>query len=101
MSAGHETELNPNSGAFFESSPQAYENEVDFWVDRFGYHKANDATLPLHRALRQDFTHLAEMVIRQVPPGREREMALTSLQQSLMWANAGVAIKLAPLALDQ
>ncbi len=74
--------------------------EIDEWVNRMGYHKANDVTVPLHRELRQDFIHVAEMVIRKVPAGRERSLALTSLQEALMWANAGVAINLAPIALD-
>ena len=91
---------NYNHGAYFESSKEAFQAEVDTWADRMGYHKANDTTVPLHQGLRQDFIHVAEMVIRSVPPGRERSLALTALQESLMWANAGVAINLAPLALD-
>lgn len=75
-------------------------NEVLEWADRMGYHKATEVTVPIHRELRQDYIHLAEMVIRKVPVGRERSLALTALQESLMWANAGVAINLAPLALD-
>lgn len=75
-------------------------SEVDEWANRMGYHKATGGTVPLHRELRQDFIHVAEMVIRKVPAGRERSLALTSLQEALMWANAGVAINLAPIALD-
>ena len=75
-------------------------HEINEWANRMGYHKATDVTVPLHRELRQDFIHVAEMVIRKVPAGRERSLALTSLQQALMWANAGVAIEIAPLALD-
>jgi hypothetical protein len=74
--------------------------EIDAWVNRMGYHKANEVTVPLHRELRHDFIHVAEMVIRKVPAGRERSLALTSLQDALMWSNAGVAINLAPIALD-
>jgi hypothetical protein len=74
--------------------------EIAEWANRMGYHKANEVTVPLHRELRQDFIHVAEMVIRKVPQGRERALALTHLQTALMWANAGVAIELAPLALD-
>jgi len=74
--------------------------EIDVWANKMGYHKATDVTVPLHRELRQDFIHVAEMVVRKVPQGRERALALTHLQTALMWANAGVAIELAPLALD-
>lgn len=94
------SDLNPNGGAYHEPSRRHYEAEVATWCDRMGYHKATPTTIPVHRGLRQDYMHLAEMVIRSVPPGRERSLALTALQESLMWANAGVAINLAPLALD-
>jgi hypothetical protein len=77
------------------------DDEVATWANRMGYHKANETTLPLHRELREDFTHVAEMVIRKVPAGRERSLALTALQEALMWANAGVAIELAPLERGQ
>lgn len=74
--------------------------EVAVWANKMGYHKATEVTVPLHRELRQDFIHVAEMVIRKVPQGRERALALTHLQEALMWSNAGVAIELAPLAED-
>jgi hypothetical protein len=86
---------------FQEGNDVAVQAELDEWANRMGYHKANETTLPRHRELRQDYLHLAEMVLRKVPASRERALALTALQESLMWANAGVAINLAPLALDQ
>lgn len=85
---------------YYAGSRKAYEAEVETWADRMGYHKATPETVPLHRELRQDFIHCADMVIRKVPAGRERSLALTHLQTALMWANAGIAIELAPLALD-
>lgn len=85
---------------YYSGSREAYDAEVEEWANRMGYHKATPDTVPIHRELREDFIHAAEMVIRKVPPGRERSLALTHLQESLMWANAGVAINLAPLALD-
>lgn len=78
----------------------ADKNELDMWLDKMGYHKATPVTVPIHRELRQDFMHLAEEVIRKVPAGRERTMALGRLQEALMYANAAVAITLAPIALD-
>lgn len=78
----------------------ADQNELEMWLDKMGYHKATEETIPIHRNLRQDFMHLAEMVIRQVPAGRERTLCLGRLQEALFYANAAVAITLAPIALD-
>lgn len=33
----------------------------------------------------------AAIIIRMVPEGRERSLALTNLEQALMWARAGIA----------
>lgn len=74
--------------------------EIETWANRLGYHKATEVTVPLHRELRFAFIGLAHEVILKVPAGRERALALTALQESLMWANAGVAINLAPIAAD-
>lgn len=93
----------PDDGSrvyFQEGNEVAYKAVVDEWANRFGYHKATEVTIPLHRELREDFLHLAEMIIRKVPAGRERALALTNLQQALFFANAGVAINLAPIATD-
>ena len=56
----------------------------------------NLATAPLHAQLRRLYIDLAMEMILIVPEGRERSLALTELQNSLMWANAGVAMT-APL----
>lgn len=74
--------------------------EVAAWADRMGYHKATEVTVPIHRDLRAMFIEVAEQIVLKVPAGRERALSLTALQESLMWANASVAINLAPLALD-
>jgi len=54
------------------------------------------ATAPAHAVLREAYIHLANLVVKVAPGGREQSLALTALQESLMWANAGVAMR-APL----
>jgi hypothetical protein len=34
---------------------------------------------------------LGEFILRTVPPGRERALALTNLEQTSMWMKAGIA----------
>jgi hypothetical protein len=64
---------------------------------RLGYHPATRDTIPLYEDNRARFVDLACHLDETLPPGRELALALTALQESLMWANAAVACNLAPL----
>lgn len=96
----NENTENPNQAYFVEDNDVAVQTDIDAWADRMGYHKATETTVPIHRTLRRVYIGVAAHIVRTVPDGRERALALTSLQESLMWANAAVAINLAPIALD-
>lgn len=61
-------------------------------LNRFAYHPATGKTAPMHDNARQAFTALADWVLSNVPNGRHQSLALTALQESLMWANAAIAI---------
>jgi hypothetical protein len=54
------------------------------------------ATAPVHALMRKAYRELASYVVKFTPPGREASLALTTLQESLMWANAAIAMQ-APL----
>ena len=58
---------------------------------RFAYHPATPATGPLHDAVRTAALAYATALAAVVPAGRHRALALTSVQESMMWANAGIA----------
>lgn len=64
---------------------------------RLGYHPATEATIPLYEDSRARVLELACHWDETLPPGRELALALTALQEGLMWANAAVACNLAPL----
>jgi hypothetical protein len=52
--------------------------------NRFAYHAPNDeATKEAHAA--------ATLINGLVPGGREKSLAITSLEETMMWANAGIA----------
>jgi hypothetical protein len=46
--------------------------------------------------LRTDFKVTASGVVKFCPPGRERSLALTKLEEALIWAVAGIARKGGP-----
>ena len=66
--------------------------EVDL-LNRFTYHapiqKLNQQER--YENIRQFSLSLAHLIIKSTPPSREQSLALTNLEQALMWANASIA----------
>ena len=69
--------------------------------ERFRFHPATSATGPKHEEIRDKHRELALWVLANLPDSRERSLALTALQEAMMWANAGVAIHTKPEPLAQ
>jgi hypothetical protein len=64
--------------------------------ERFKFHPATPATGPKHDEVREKCRVLALWLAAALPPSRERSLALTSLQETMMWANAAIAIHTEP-----
>lgn len=60
-------------------------------LDRFAFHPATEITGPLHDEIRKQHQEMAAWILDFVPPGRHQSLALTALQESMMWSNAAVA----------
>jgi hypothetical protein len=59
---------------------------------RFDHHPPKDAdTIQLHTITRSKAKDLAEYFEAALPEGREKALALTKLEEALMWANASIA----------
>lgn len=60
--------------------------------NRFAYHvPKNETTKIAHDRVRNFCFDLAEELSIIVPEGREKDLAITHLEQVMMWANAGIA----------
>lgn len=59
---------------------------------RFSFHPADGNEL-LHDEVRENHRALALWIETAVPDSRERSLALTALQESMMWCNAAVAYR--------
>ncbi|HEY0769778.1 MAG TPA: hypothetical protein VGD31_05545 [Sphingobacteriaceae bacterium] len=60
--------------------------------NRFKFHPAkNDKTAEEHSRIRYSCLDLAKIVNDTVPESREKSLAITHLEQVMMWANAGIA----------
>ena len=64
---------------------------MDELMNRFGFHPANDKTGPQHQLVRDHCLGLAGFIVANTPEGREQSLALTKLQEVMMWANAAIA----------
>lgn len=64
---------------------------------RFGFHPGTPDTAPLYSGNRERAIYLADFWDGTLPDSREKSLALTALQEALMWANAAIACNLAPL----
>ena len=60
--------------------------------NRFGYHPPkDDATKSQHELVRGLCFGLAMELVSLVPAGRELALAVTAVEEAMMWANAGIA----------
>ena len=60
-------------------------------LNRFRFHPATPETGPVHDSVRAVFADTAAFVLDNVPPGRHQSLALTALQEAMLWANTSVA----------
>lgn len=57
----------------------------------FTYHPPKEGQPEKYTAIRDKAKDLALMVDDLVPDSREKSLALTKLEETVMWANAGIA----------
>lgn len=60
-------------------------------INRFSFHPATEDTGPMHDDVRERCLHMAEEFATRLPRGRETSLAITKLEEAMMWANASVA----------
>lgn len=59
---------------------------------RFAFHPADtDEKRNAHQSVRDECLRLANHVDATCPDGREKSLAITNLEQVMMWANAAIA----------
>jgi hypothetical protein len=66
----------------------------DFYAqidNNFKYHAPKEGQPELYTAIRGKAKELAEMIADSCPGGRERSLAITKLEEVVMWANAAIA----------
>ena len=60
-------------------------------VNRFTYHPPKNDQAQRYELIRSAGWTFAELVDRLAPDSREKSLAITQLEQAVMWANAAIA----------
>jgi hypothetical protein len=59
---------------------------------RFSYHPPKDTeTIKAHEDVREELRVTASLLDAMLPDSREKSLAITKLEEALMWANAAIA----------
>ena len=59
--------------------------------NNFTYHAPKDGQADRYVLLRNTAKTYAEAILKYTPPSREQSLALTALEEAVMWANAAIA----------
>lgn len=59
--------------------------------NNFKYHAPKEGQPEKYTAIREKAKELAKLIDKQCPNSREKALAFTNLEQSVMWANASIA----------
>ena len=58
---------------------------------RFTYYVPNDEQIPRYKAIRRTALEFATLIFESTPSSREQSLAITALEEAVMWANAAIA----------
>ncbi|MNI85338.1 hypothetical protein D3C73_1423210 [compost metagenome] len=59
--------------------------------NNFKYHAPKPGQPEIYEQIREKAKELAYLIDEQVPNSREKSLAMTKLEEAVMWANAAVA----------
>lgn len=59
--------------------------------EKFRHHPPGEDRATLHDAVRAAGRAMALAVMQVAPEGRERSLALTKIEEAVMWASTGIA----------
>jgi hypothetical protein len=60
-------------------------------ANRFTYHTPKDGQVERYQRIRDAAHEFARLVNSECPESREKSLAVTHLEDSVMWANAAIA----------
>lgn len=64
---------------------------LDDLNSRFASYQVTDAVWPQYAEVNRQCFVLAEWLVNALPPGRETSLAVTAIEEAMMWAAAAIA----------
>jgi hypothetical protein len=64
---------------------------LDDLENRFTYHAPRPEQVEVYQRIRDTGHHFALMIDQEAPECRELSLAITHIEQAVMWANAAIA----------
>lgn len=89
-----DTANEPNAPVANSAAQKAYpisERTLAQIENAFTYHTPKEDQPYRYNLIRNNARYLAEEIARSTPPSREQALALTHLEDAVMWANAAIA----------
>jgi hypothetical protein len=68
-----------------------YQQQCDAVIRRFTYHAPKGDQADRYTELRNFARQFALHIVNNTPPSREQSLALTKVEEAVMWANASIA----------
>jgi hypothetical protein len=65
--------------------------DADELAIRFTYHPPERGQQERYQEMRSQALDLADLIVSSTPDSREQALAITHLEQAVMWANAAIA----------
>jgi hypothetical protein len=65
--------------------------DISELIKRFTYHEPTPEKIDTFRDIRQAGFNLVEILNKVLPDSREKSLAITNIEQAVMWANASLA----------
>ena len=59
--------------------------------NNFKYHAPKEDQIEIYKNIRENVKQVALLIDDYIPNSREKSLALTKLEETVMWANAGLA----------
>ncbi|WP_242394833.1 Acb2/Tad1 domain-containing protein [Anaeromyxobacter oryzisoli] len=92
MKTGTEQALNPDETPEQRLNVYPIPNDMQHRLaEAFTFHPPRRDQLDRYHAIRQEGLLLALRIVQSTPASREQSLALTKLEEVVMWANAAIA----------
>lgn len=72
-------------------APEPASGDEAYLARAFTHHPPKEGQQERYVGLRAHARSLAELILAHCPTSRERQIALTRLEEAVMWANASIA----------